>query len=163
MNPSCNQVLKEEKEVICENKPVIKYTLENPSQNLEYKLKISYIINEPTAPPHLFGGIFSSFGVEKNTNIKYYNYLEYLMKEEKQKQTIKTNQNVIKKNSNQKNINNQKNNYLNKVYKHFNNINLNNNNNNNNNINNGHNRTTTTTTTTTVTTTLLEQKNINFI
>ncbi|EGC30961.1 hypothetical protein DICPUDRAFT_83122 [Dictyostelium purpureum] len=50
MNPNCNQVLKEEKEGICDNKPVIKNTLENPSQNLEYKLKISYIINEPTAP-----------------------------------------------------------------------------------------------------------------
>ncbi|EGC35841.1 hypothetical protein DICPUDRAFT_151735 [Dictyostelium purpureum] len=151
MNPNCNQVLKEDKEVICDNKTVIKYTLENPSQNLEYKLKVSYIMNEPTAPPHLFGGIFSSFGVEKNTNIKYYNYMEYLMIEDKP--TIKNNQKGVKNNSNQKNINNQTNNNLNIVYNHFNNFNLNNNMGNNDNNNNY--------CTNITATTIIKQPNIN--
>ncbi|EGC30559.1 expressed protein [Dictyostelium purpureum] len=163
MNPECNQEMQvaiEDIEEIYENIPILKYTLENPSQNLNHKLKLSYVINEPTAPLPLFGGIFSTFGVEKNTNIKYYNYMDYL----KQKPPITNNQN--KNNINQNNFN-----QTNSIYNHFNNNNLNNyfynnnnnmnNVNNNNNIYNDYNCTTTTITTTTTTTTTVEPQNIN--
>ncbi|EGC33402.1 expressed protein [Dictyostelium purpureum] len=167
-------------EEIYDNKSNPKYTLENPSQNLGPKLKMSYIINEPTASPPLFGGIFSTFDVEKNTNIKYYNYLETNLKQTEiitNDNNVNTNQNNFNQtNNNTYNIynhvnNSQPNSNKNNTHFHFNNdlnndfyYNYNDNNNyhnNINNINNNNNYYSATTTTTTTTTTTSGPQNIN--
>ncbi|EAL68365.1 hypothetical protein DDB_G0278385 [Dictyostelium discoideum AX4] len=43
---------------------------------MESKSEINFILNKTKVPPVIFGGIFSTFGVDKNMDY-YYNYSDY--------------------------------------------------------------------------------------